>query len=111
MQTPYGRQVASITDIMRIRRRRNLIAIKGWRLNIFYNAGTLIVICGPSAAPFAADDGWLAAENLMIAAIPMIMPSRRAQSSITPRHMPLLRQPSVERRDASCAALVNDLQQ
>jgi hypothetical protein len=32
METPYGRQVTSITDILRIRRRRNLIAIKGWRL-------------------------------------------------------------------------------
>lgn len=36
--------------------------------NIFYNAGTLIVICGPSAGPFAVADCWLAAENLMIAA-------------------------------------------
>ncbi len=39
--------------------------------NIFYDAGTLIVICGPSAAPFAAADCWLAAENLMIAACAM----------------------------------------
>lgn len=36
--------------------------------NIFYDAGTLIVICGPSTAPFAAADCWLAAENLMLAA-------------------------------------------
>ena len=36
--------------------------------NIFYNAGTLIVICGPSTAPFAAADCWLAAENLILAA-------------------------------------------
>jgi nitroreductase len=36
--------------------------------NIFYNAGTLIVICGPSVAPFAVADCWLAAENLMITA-------------------------------------------
>lgn len=36
--------------------------------NIFYNAGTLIVVCGLSAAPFAMADCWLAAENLMLAA-------------------------------------------
>jgi nitroreductase len=36
--------------------------------NIFYNAGTLIVICGPSTSPFAAADCWLAAENLMLVA-------------------------------------------
>ena len=36
--------------------------------NIFYNASTLIVICGASAAPFATADCWLAAENLMLAA-------------------------------------------
>jgi len=36
--------------------------------DIFYNAGTLIVICGPSAGAFVAADCWLAAENLMIAA-------------------------------------------
>jgi nitroreductase len=36
--------------------------------NIFYNAGTLIVICGPSTAPFAVADCWLAAENLLLAA-------------------------------------------
>ena len=36
--------------------------------NIFYNASTLIVICGAAAAPFAVADCWLAAENLMLAA-------------------------------------------
>jgi nitroreductase len=36
--------------------------------NIFYNANTLIVICGKSTARFAAADCWLAAENLMLAA-------------------------------------------
>lgn len=39
--------------------------------NIFYNAGTLIVICGPFAGPYAVADCWLAAENLMIAACAM----------------------------------------
>jgi len=36
--------------------------------NIFYGAGTLIVIGTTTAAPFAAADCWLAAENLMLAA-------------------------------------------
>jgi nitroreductase len=36
--------------------------------NIFHNAGTLVVICGPADAPFVAADCWLAAENLMLAA-------------------------------------------
>jgi len=37
--------------------------------NIFYDAGTLIVICRKSNAPFADADCWLAAENLMLAAV------------------------------------------
>ncbi len=36
--------------------------------NIFYNASTLVVICGKSTARFATADCWLAAENLMLAA-------------------------------------------
>jgi nitroreductase len=36
--------------------------------NIFYNAGTLIVICARETSGFAAADCWLAAENLMLAA-------------------------------------------
>lgn len=36
--------------------------------NIFYNAGTLIVICGRPMGPFVTADCWLAAENLMLAA-------------------------------------------
>lgn len=39
--------------------------------NIFYDAGTLIVICANPAAPFASADCWLAAENLMLAAVSM----------------------------------------
>lgn len=35
---------------------------------VFYDASTLIVICGRRAGPFVAADCWLAAENLMIAA-------------------------------------------
>ena len=36
--------------------------------NIFYNAGTLIIICGRPRGPFVVADCWLAAENLMLAA-------------------------------------------
>lgn len=36
--------------------------------NFFYNAGTLIIICGKSTGFFVAADCWLAAENLMLAA-------------------------------------------
>jgi len=36
--------------------------------NIFYDAGTLVVICRKHGGPFADADCWLAAENLMLAA-------------------------------------------
>ena len=36
--------------------------------NAFYNAETLIVICGKPMGPFVISDCWLAAENLMLAA-------------------------------------------
>jgi nitroreductase len=36
--------------------------------NIFYDAGTLIVICRKPAGAYAEADCWLAAENLMLAA-------------------------------------------
>ena len=36
--------------------------------SIFYDAGTLILICSKDRGPFAAADCWLAAENLMLAA-------------------------------------------
>lgn len=36
--------------------------------SIFYDAGTLIVICARPAGPFVTADCWLAAENLMLAA-------------------------------------------
>lgn len=39
--------------------------------NIFYNAGTLIVICARPLGPFVTADCWLAAENLMLAACAM----------------------------------------
>ncbi len=36
--------------------------------NVFYDAGTLIVIYGKPMGPFVVADCWLAAENLMLAA-------------------------------------------
>lgn len=39
--------------------------------NIFYDAGTLIVICGRPMGAFVQADCWLAAENLMLAACAM----------------------------------------
>lgn len=37
--------------------------------NIFYDVGTLVVICRSTASPYADADCWLAAENLMLAAV------------------------------------------
>lgn len=36
--------------------------------NVFYNAGTLVLICATSERPLVAADCWLAAENFMLAA-------------------------------------------
>jgi nitroreductase len=37
--------------------------------NIFYDAGTLVVICARAPGSFVTADCWLAAENLMLAAV------------------------------------------
>lgn len=39
--------------------------------NIFYDANTLILICGNTTTPFVSADCWLAAENLILAACAM----------------------------------------
>jgi nitroreductase len=39
--------------------------------NLFYNAGTLVIICATSTGPFVVADCWLAAENLILAACSM----------------------------------------
>lgn len=39
--------------------------------DIFYGAGTLIIICAKPVSPFVPADCWLAAENLMLAASAM----------------------------------------
>jgi nitroreductase len=46
----------------------NIHPVPGPEFDAFYNAGTLIVICGKPAGLFVAADCWLASENLMIAA-------------------------------------------
>ena len=48
--------------------RRSVTMISDPAFNVFYNAGTLIVIYGKTRGPFTAADCWLAAENLMLAA-------------------------------------------
>jgi len=55
-------------DLPTIRARQARVLLEKPGFNIFYNAGTLLVICAPAAEPFAAADCWLAAENLMLAA-------------------------------------------
>lgn len=64
MQTPRGsdhRELARAPD-------RAVALFTDPAFHIFYNAGTLIVICGKPMGPFVIADCWLAAENLMIAA-------------------------------------------
>lgn len=52
---------------------RGLHRMSGFTMpeNIFYDAGTLIVIYGKPLGPFVVADCWLAAENLMLAACAM----------------------------------------
>lgn len=45
-----------------------LEAFRHPEFNIFYDASTLVLICGNTAGPYVVADCWLAAENLMIAA-------------------------------------------
>ena len=54
-----------------MRSRHDLETFADSDFNIFYDAGTLIVICGDTSCPFSAADSWLAAENLMLAACAM----------------------------------------
>jgi len=56
--------------------------------NIFYNAGTLIIICGRPTAAFVAADCWLAAENLMLAAYSMGLGSCVIGSAVTGLNSP-----------------------
>ncbi|MFZ4537136.1 nitroreductase family protein [Propionivibrio sp.] len=51
--------------------------------NLFYNANTLIVICGKSAVRFSTAECWLAAENLMLAACSMGLGSSVIGSAVS----------------------------
>ncbi len=61
--------------------------------NIFYDAGTLILICGRITASFYEADCWLAAENLMLAACAM-----RLGTCIIGSALPALSIPEVKAR-------------
>jgi len=50
---------------------RHLAMLEDPSFNIFYDAGTLIVICGKPLGAFVTADCWLAAENVMLAACAM----------------------------------------
>jgi nitroreductase len=56
--------------------------------NIFYNAGTLIVIGAKAIGPFVTADCWLAAENLMLAAYAMGLGTCVIGSAVTGLNTP-----------------------
>lgn len=56
--------------------------------NIFYNAGTLIIIYSLHSEPFATADCWLAAENLMLAAYSLGLGSCVIGTAITTLNSP-----------------------
>ena len=56
--------------------------------DIFYDAGTLVVIGTESNTPFAAADCWLAAENLMLAACAMGLGTCVIGSALPALHLP-----------------------
>lgn len=60
--------------------------------SIFYDAGTLIVVCRTSDGPFADADCWLAAQNLMLAAT-----ARGLGTCCIGFAVPVLNQPDVKR--------------
>lgn len=60
--------------------------------NLFYDAGTLVLICARTAAPFAAADCWLAAQNLMLAAHAMGLGCCVIGSALAALNLPEVRQ-------------------
>lgn len=56
--------------------------------NIFFDAGTLILICGRTDAPYYIADCWLAAENLMLAACGMGLGTCVIGSAVPALNMP-----------------------
>jgi nitroreductase len=59
--------------------------------SVFYDAGTLIVICAKPAGPFIAADCWLAAENLMLAACGLGLGTCCIGSALAALNMPDLK--------------------
>jgi nitroreductase len=57
-------------------------------MSLFYDAGTLIVICAKPLGPFAVADCWLAAENLMLAACAMGLGSCCIGSAVSALNSP-----------------------
>ena len=60
----------------------------GADFNIFYDAGTLIVICAKPLGSFVAADCWLAAENLMLAACAMSLGTCVIGSAVAALNIP-----------------------
>jgi len=56
--------------------------------NIFYDAGTLIIVCAEGEGGFVAADCWLAAENLMLAACAMGLGSCVIGSALPALNLP-----------------------
>ncbi len=59
--------------------------------NIFYDAGTLMLIGGRAVNPFVAGDCWLAAENLMLAATAMGLGTCCIGSALTAVNTPAVK--------------------
>lgn len=59
--------------------------------NIFYDADTVIAICGKTASPLFTADCWLAAENLMLAACAMGLGSCVIGSALPAFNLPGIR--------------------
>ena len=67
---------------------RTLSAFSKQDFNVFYNAGTLIVIGAVTEGPLVLADCWLAAENLMLAALTMGLGSCVIGASLQALNMP-----------------------
>lgn len=61
--------------------------------NLFHDAGTLIIICARTGAPYAEANCWLAAENLMLAACGM-----QLGSCIIGAALPAMQSPALKER-------------
>lgn len=71
---------------------RHLALLDNPDFNVFYDAGTLIVICAKRLGEFVTADCWLAAENIMLAACAMGLGSCCIGFAI-----PALHEPDVKR--------------